>query len=295
MAREITRNVAQAPLFIDSAGETFGRVLTTRSVDGFMFRESRYRPGLRMPLHFHPHAYLSFVVTGGLSESDSGGERHYGPGSLHFHPAGDHHASATGDRDMVCMSIIPRDSAASLLHTAAAKPRRGPLTSELTWLAGRCRREFKADDSASDLALEGVALELVASLVRTRAPRERSTPRWLVEARDYLEEHYRERVRLSSLATLTGVHEVHLVRCFRRQWGLTPGSYIRRLRIECACDALARGEASIVEIALEAGYSSQAHFTRVFRRVVGLTPGEYRRTHRSGTHSVLSEDSGDCW
>src|SRR5262245_46846791 len=105
--------MAQAPLFIDSAGETFGRVLATRSVDGFVLRESRYRPGTRMPLHSHPHAYLSLVVAGGLNERDSAGDRVYGPGSLHFHPAGDQHSGATGDRDMVCMSIIPFASAAS--------------------------------------------------------------------------------------------------------------------------------------------------------------------------------------
>jgi AraC family transcriptional regulator len=180
------------------------------------------------------------------------------------------------------MSIIPSDSTVACLHTAAAKPRRGTLATELTRLAARCHREFQAEDSASDLALEGVALELVATLVRTRTPREQGIPRWLAEARDYLHEHYRERVRLSSLSTLTGVHEVHLVRRFRRQWGATPGSYVRRLRIERACEALAGSEASIVEIALEAGYSSQAHFTRVFRRLMGVTPGEYRRAHGVG-------------
>jgi AraC-like DNA-binding protein len=236
-----------------------------------------------MPLHTHPHAYLSFVVAGGLTESDSRGDRCYGPGSLHFHPAEDQHTADTGDRDMVCMSIIPLNSAGASLRSGAEKPRRGLLTMELARLAARCHREFQAKDSASDLALEGVALELVATLVRARTPREKAIPRWLAEARDYLEEHYREQIRLSTLSMLTGVHEVHLVRCFRRQWGTTPGTYVRRLRIERACEALTRPEASIVTIALEAGYSSQAHFTRVFRRLMGVTPGEYRRVHRGGS------------
>jgi AraC family transcriptional regulator len=274
--------VTQAPLNIDSAGETFGRVLATRRVGGFVLRESRYRPGLRMPLHTHPHAYLSFVVVGGLNECDSRGDHRYGPGSLHFHPAEDKHSADTGDGDMVCMSIIPLDSAGASLRSGAGEPRRGPLTMELTRLAARCHREFQAKDSASDLALEGVALELVATLMRARTPGEKAIPRWLAEARDYLDEHYREPIRLSTLSMLTGVHEVHLVRCFRRQWGHTPGTYVRRLRMERACEALTRPEASIVAIALEAGYSSQAHFTRVFRRMVGITPGEYRRVHRGG-------------
>jgi AraC-like DNA-binding protein/quercetin dioxygenase-like cupin family protein len=275
--------VSHAPLFIDSAGETFGRILATRNVDGFVIRESRYRPGLHMPLHSHPHAYLSYVVAGELDECDSRGDRRYGPGSLHYHPAEERHSADTGNRDMVCMSIVPVDSVEAAVRSGGDPPRRGPLTMELARLAARCHREFQAKDSASDLALEGAALELVATLMRMRTPEEGAIPRWLAEARDYLDAHYREQVRLRSLSRLTGVHEVHLVRCFRRQWGVTPGTYVRRLRIERACEALTRPEASIVDIALEAGYSSQAHFTRVFRRLVGMTPGEYRRARSGGS------------
>lgn len=270
------------PLFIESAGETFGRVLATRSVHGFLFRKSRYRPGIRMPVHCHPHPYLSFVIAGGIDESDAGGDRRYGPGSLHFHPAEDHHSGSTGNRDLVSMSIIPSDPGARSLCSAPAAPRRGPLGAETTRLAARCHDEFQAEDTASELALEGVALELIATLIRTRTPAERHAPRWLAEARDYLHGHYRERILLSQLSRLAGVHEVHLVRVFQRHFGTTPGAYIRRLRIERACEELLRPEASIVQIALDAGYSSQAHFTRVFRRLMGATPAAYRRAHATG-------------
>ena len=33
---------------------------------------------------------------------------------------------------------------------------------------------------------------------------------------------------------------------------------------------------SLVEIALEFGFCSQANFTRVFRKAMSLTPGQYR-------------------
>src|SRR5690349_22431180 len=206
----------KTPLLINYAGETFGRVLATRRVDGFEFRESRYRHGLRLPVHCHPHAYLTFVIAGGIDESDSGGQRRYGPGSVHFHPLGDHHAASTGDRGVVCMSIVP---SAESLRSRPADFRRGPLGGELTRLAARCHREFQAEDSASELALEGFALELLATLIRTTTPIESRAPRWLGEARDYLHEHYRERIALSSLSGLTGVHEVHVVRMFRRHFG----------------------------------------------------------------------------
>jgi AraC family transcriptional regulator len=33
---------------------------------------------------------------------------------------------------------------------------------------------------------------------------------------------------------------------------------------------------SLIEIALEVGYTSPSHFAQVFRRMVGLTPTEFR-------------------
>jgi AraC family transcriptional regulator len=39
---------------------------------------------------------------------------------------------------------------------------------------------------------------------------------------------------------------------------------------------LRKAETSLVEIALQCGFSSQSHFTTVFRRLVGTTPAGYR-------------------
>jgi AraC family transcriptional regulator len=104
-------------------------------------------------------------------------------------------------------------------------------------------------------------------------------PGWLVSARDFLHAHLDRRVRLGELATVAGMHEIHLARTFRKYLGCSPGSYLRRLRVERARVALTASETSLVEIALAAGFSSQSHFTRVFHRQVGMSPGSYRRRY----------------
>jgi len=43
---------------------------------------------------------------------------------------------------------------------------------------------------------------------------------------------------------------------------------------------LAAGKLPLVQIALNAGFSSQASFTRAFSRATGPTPQEYRRQRR---------------
>ncbi len=47
-------------------------------------------------------------------------------------------------------------------------------------------------------------------------------------------------------------------------------------RVQAARQELARNHLSLVEIALEFGFGTQANFTRVFRKAVSLTPGQYR-------------------
>ena len=84
---------------------------------------------------------------------------------------------------------------------------------------------------------------------------------------------------MTELAAHAGVHPSHLARSFRRHLGCSPGAYLRRLRLERACEALAETRASILAIALEAGFSGQAHFTRAFHRTMGLPPGAYRKLH----------------
>jgi AraC family transcriptional regulator len=261
-----------APLYIPgSAGAYFGHVLRTRRAGRFMFRESRYVPATRMPTHYHPRAYFSYIVDGSLRERDPHGEHEHGAGTLHFHAAGEPHSGLMGAAGTTCLSIILCEELSGRLT-----PARRPLAPEAR-IARRCRRELHADDSASDLALEGLGLELVATLMRGERSRDRQPPRWLRDVRDHLHAHALERVRLAELSALAGIHEVHLVRAFRQHFGATPGAYQRELRIEHARRGLADTGTPIAELALAAGFSSQAHFTRVFHALLGTTPAAYRR------------------
>lgn len=269
--------VNPSPIFLPgSAGEKFGRVLRTRRAGRFLFRESRYPAFLRIPAHYHGRAYFSLVAEGGLREQCAHDERDYVAGSVHFHPAGDPHAVRTGPDGATCLSIVLCEEPG---HGIAAGPLvlRDPAWIPAERLARGCRRELAATDAASELALEALGLELVATLLRSGDARGRRMPAWLSAVREHLERHFNERIRLAELAALAGVHEVHLVRAFRSHFGVTPGGFLRRLRVEHASAALTGSTVPIVDLALAAGFSSQAHFTRVFHRLIGTTPAAYRR------------------
>ena len=272
-----------API-LPCAGEAFGEVLAVRGLPNFVLRESRYAGGLDMPCHRHPSFYLAYLVRGGIEERTPSGTRRFTPGSLHTHPAEEPHSVRSGPEGMTILSLVPSAAIASRIASAAGRLTEAQ-TAMLGVLAGGCQREMRATDSAADLALESLALELVARLLRSRATPERGIPRWLAQVRDYLHAHHSERVRLAALSELAGIHEVHLVRAFRRAFGVTPGAYLRGLRIEEARRALTAPDcAPLADLALSLGFSSQAHFSRIFRALVGTSPGDFRRQHvgRSG-------------
>ena len=68
----------------------------------------------------------------------------------------------------------------------------------------------------------------------------------------------------------------HLARAFRRHFGDTPGTYLRRLRVERAARAIEDGDASLAEIAADAGFTDQSHMGRAFRSVKGTSPARWR-------------------
>jgi AraC family transcriptional regulator len=265
-------------LMLQHASEGFGRLVRARQAGDFHLRLTRYAPALHLPAHRHPAAYFCLVVRGEMEERCGSARRRFDPGSLHFHALGEEHAAQVGERGLTCLSIIPKGVLAERADRVDSS-----VPQTLAPLAGRCYQAFSDASGASDLLLEATALELLAGAVtKGDTPRlpERA-PRWIATVEEYLHAHYADRVALSDLARIAGVHRVHVVRAFRKHLGIPPGEYVRRLQIEAARSALIATETRLADIAQDAGFSSQSHFTRAFHRATGFSPGAYRRRYTS--------------
>lgn len=84
-------------------------------------------------------------------------------------------------------------------------------------------------------------------------------------------------VTLSALAQGLGYSEFHFSRKFREIAGMQFRDYLRYRRLAFALKELRDTDRSILEIALDYGFSSHEAFTRAFRDTYGITPNEYRR------------------
>ncbi|MCV9966750.1 AraC family transcriptional regulator [Pararhizobium sp. BT-229] len=104
-------------------------------------------------------------------------------------------------------------------------------------------------------------------------------------------------VRVSDLAAEVNLSPSHFARAFTIRLGLSPYTFIMKLRIERARALLVTSDKSLAEIAFNCGLSDQAHFNRFFRRFVGMPPSQWRRQQltegRAGSQLSLEYDSAD--
>jgi AraC family transcriptional regulator len=95
--------------------------------------------------------------------------------------------------------------------------------------------------------------------------------------RNYIEENLSKNIQLSTLAALVDLDDGHLLKSFKKSFGVPPHRYILQRRVEQA-KALLATPMRVTEIALSTGFADASHFATTFRRVAGLTPSQYRRS-----------------
>ena len=97
-------------------------------------------------------------------------------------------------------------------------------------------------------------------------------------ATDFMKANLHRRIPLTELAEVANLSRSHLCRLFKAQTRLTPGEYLRSLRMEEAACLAAAGRLSMKEIMAMVGYKSKSHFVRDFRRAFHLAPSKYRKS-----------------
>jgi AraC-like DNA-binding protein len=90
---------------------------------------------------------------------------------------------------------------------------------------------------------------------------------------ELLQDFHDEPVDFVELAQRVGFSRYHFIRVFQKATGLTPGAFLRQIRLSRARDLIAQG-GDLADVAADVGFADQAHMTREFRRTYGFTPGQ---------------------
>jgi len=269
---------------MNTAARLHGDVLRRTLVAGFTLTERAYPPDLQLPEHSHQESDFCFVLAGSFTEVIGKQARRCRPRSVLFHPAGEAHSDHF-HTSVRCFSLqfgtggiddTPRrqkDVSATSVNSPGGR---------LSQLAARLYREFCRPDEVSRIMIEGLALEMMAETFRQATASTRAAPPWLGQAKEILHERFSDRPLLANLATSVGVHPVHLAREFRRFYGCTITEYVLQRRLEFVCHEMLNSRASLIDIALAAGFFDQSHFARTFKAQMGMSPNQYRTTLSAG-------------
>lgn len=105
----------------------------------------------------------------------------------------------------------------------------------------------------------------------------------LVRIFDYIESNLNHNITLSELSSLVDLTPRYFCAAFKEATGRPPHQFQIERRVERAKTLLNKPTASLIEVALAVGFSSQSHLNDYFRRIVGVTPARYRdEAHSNG-------------
>ena len=108
--------------------------------------------------------------------------------------------------------------------------------------------------------------------------------RQCASVRQYIDQHYKESLTLDILAEKVSINKYYMAHAFKREYGVSPISYLISCRIREGRQLLAETDLSLTQIATVLGFSSSSYFSQSFRSVEGISPSEYRKANQSKIH-----------
>lgn len=99
-------------------------------------------------------------------------------------------------------------------------------------------------------------------------------------AMEYIEYHYREKIKINEIADYIGVNRSYLTNSFKKAVGCSPQEYLVNLRMEKAKAMLRNTSMQIYAVASAVGYNDQLAFSKIFKQHYGVSPRVYRETEK---------------
>jgi AraC-like DNA-binding protein len=210
----------------------------------------RHAPHERLGRHRHDEAFIALVLTGGYVEAGDTGRHRMRPGDVLVHRRWEYHLDEIAGSGAQVL-ILP-------LPTAWQGPTHA-LASDPDAVARLAERDLPA------------ALHLLTSGLTEHAAPPQDWPE-LLAARLRQDPD----APVASWARELGLHPGSVSRGFRQVFGITPASYRLFQRTHQALGHIAQGDAALVEVAAQCGFSDQAHMSRAIRRLTGLAASQLR-------------------
>ena len=110
----------------------------------------------------------------------------------------------------------------------------------------------------------------------------------IIAVRNYIDCNYAIDLNLNLLSKTQGISKYHLLRLFKKYYGLTPRQYLIDKRIQQSKKHLKNGM-SVTATCFAVGFESVGSFSTLFKTKTGNSPSEYQKEQLS--RSKLTSES----
>ena len=235
----------------------------------------------------HPMPELTYVDQGELHSVADGQDillkagdiAIFGPNQWHMHYAdmGVAPRYVTISFDLEGMDITP------LLNRKFAAPQQA-----ITLIQQMLQEQERMDDYSTDMIIAHLTTLMLLLLRQADSPTGKlqssnsvhSENEIIRKAQQYIGAHIREKLSVPLLAQKVGVSPSYLTALFHKNLQISPGEYIRRIKLQESKQMIRENSMNFTEIAQALQYSTVHHFSRQFKEKFGLTPSEYAKSVR---------------
>lgn len=143
-----------------------------------------------------------------------------------------------------------------------------------SWATHLFKRKHSQDGPAEQLLLQ-----VYHQYLKQR--KGKKTPEWAETLKEIIQDQLDTNMTLSlqQASEELEINPAYLSREFSKYFdNLSFGDYMRKLRIEKACELIEKTTHSLTEISYLTGFSDQSHFNRIFKKVTNQSPSAYRKS-----------------
>ena len=97
--------------------------------------------------------------------------------------------------------------------------------------------------------------------------------------KEYIDQNYRDEIRLQDLAEIASMTPTAFSRFFKLRTAKSISEYVIDVRLGHAARLLADSTMAIVEICYRCGFNNISNFNRIFKKRKGCTPTEFRENY----------------
>lgn len=249
----------------------------------FFYQEKE--PGFLFSGEAHPVAELTYVDQGELHSVADGKDLLLGQGDLALYAPNQWHMQYAD------IGVSPRFLTVSFdpgkYDLSALYDRKITLSqTQAGLLREMLRQQALADEYSEDMILcllTQLLLSLLCNSNTSLAPLQsahglKNENSIIRKAQQYITANVQNKLSVPDAAKNAGVSPSYLTALFHKHLQISPGDYIRRIKLQEAKQLIRSGEMNFTQIAAALNYSTVHHFSRQFKENFGFTPSEYAKS-----------------